>query len=285
MGLRCRRRCWRPRSHSTWCATRVLKWKKGVAIPVVASFLLVNCAFFGAGSPKIPEGAWVPLLDQRGARGFVDHVAARPALRCESAPRASNTARALFRGSAESRGQGHDGLSDRRSDGVPFMGGKHSWIRERADEERVVLLTLVRAARPYVPRRAREHRARFRALIPRHRAVRLHERPRIDSILSACGAQGLKLDSNETSFFYADPKLTRAGHDPLPDRQRHCTRSWRATRDLPRRSRHQARATSRTRRRGLDLVEVSIERKAPPLREAPVSLAAAGRPGTISSRR
>src|SRR5208283_3137753 len=46
------------------------------------------------------------------------------------------------------------------------------------------------------------------------------ERPRIEPIISACGANGLHLDSDKTSFFYADPKLTRAADKALPNWQR-----------------------------------------------------------------
>jgi K+ transporter len=46
------------------------------------------------------------------------------------------------------------------------------------------------------------------------------ERPSINPILLACGAEGLHLDSDTTSFFYADPKLSRAAERPLPAWQR-----------------------------------------------------------------
>jgi K+ transporter len=46
------------------------------------------------------------------------------------------------------------------------------------------------------------------------------EPPRIDPILAVCGAKGLRLDSDDTSFFYADPKLVRAEEKPMPAWQR-----------------------------------------------------------------
>ncbi len=41
--------------------TKVLKWRLAVAVPVVASFVLIDGTFFLSGLPKIPQGAWVPL--------------------------------------------------------------------------------------------------------------------------------------------------------------------------------------------------------------------------------
>jgi K+ transporter len=46
------------------------------------------------------------------------------------------------------------------------------------------------------------------------------EPPRIQAVMSACGADGLQLDSDTTSFFYADPKLVRATGKALPAWQR-----------------------------------------------------------------
>jgi KUP system potassium uptake protein len=105
--------------------------------------------------------------------------------------------------------------------GVPFIGGKHRWIRARADEEQIILLTLTRASRPYVPEAER--------VTIEHLSERLHivgasfgymEGPAISAITRACGAKGLDFDSDETSFFYADPKIMRSVDHPLPNWQR-----------------------------------------------------------------
>src|SRR5208282_3565671 len=78
--------------------------------------------------------------------------------------------------------------------GVPFV-AKHRWVSERAKRERVVLLTLVRAARPYVPE---DERVIIERVSPRIMTVAAAfgymERPRIDSILRACSANALHLD-------------------------------------------------------------------------------------------
>jgi KUP system potassium uptake protein len=105
--------------------------------------------------------------------------------------------------------------------GVPFVGGKHHWVRARAERERVVLLTLVRAASPYVPESERvkiDHVSDRLSLVTA--SFGYMEGPRIRPIIAACGAEGLRLDSDATSFFYADPKLSRASERSLPSWQR-----------------------------------------------------------------
>jgi KUP system potassium uptake protein len=105
--------------------------------------------------------------------------------------------------------------------GVPFMSGKHAWVRERAERERIVLLTLVRAARPYVPESERvriDHISNRLSLVTA--SFGYMDRPSVKPIVAACGAEGLHLEADTTSFFYADPKLTRADDKPLMNWQR-----------------------------------------------------------------
>jgi KUP system potassium uptake protein len=46
------------------------------------------------------------------------------------------------------------------------------------------------------------------------------EAPRIDPILRSCDAFGLDLDRDDTSFFYADPKIEAAPKDGMPNWRR-----------------------------------------------------------------
>jgi KUP system potassium uptake protein len=105
--------------------------------------------------------------------------------------------------------------------GVPFIGGTHRWVRARADEERIVLLTLVREAAPYL---ADTHRvvveSRSRRLSIVTAKFGYMEKPQMSRIVNACGAAGLDLETDETSYFYADPKLSRSDVDALPTWQR-----------------------------------------------------------------
>jgi KUP system potassium uptake protein len=203
--------------------TDVVKWKQVVVIPLITSFVLVDGTFFLAGLPKIPQGAWVPLVISgffvataltwlEGRRGVVKallrlQIPLEQYLR-EARPRAGEaTGTMVFL-----TGDQH---------GVPFVGGKHHWIRARANEERIVLVTLIRAARPYQPE---SERVSIAFVTERLALVTANfgymDRPSIGPIISACGAQGFHLDSEATSFFYADPKLSAAGEHPLPSLMR-----------------------------------------------------------------
>ncbi len=203
--------------------TKVLKWKLAVAVPLVTSFVLIDGTFFLAGLPKIPQGAWVPLA--------ISVVFMMTALTWLEGRRCISKALLdlqmpldqYLREATPSEGEAKGTMVFLTGDqhGVPFLGGKHHWIRARADEERVVLLTLIRAARPYVPE---AERVKIERVSERLSLVMASfgymERPSIDPILQACGGAGLHMDSDDTSFFYADPKLIRAPENPLPTWQR-----------------------------------------------------------------
>jgi KUP system potassium uptake protein len=202
----------------------VLKWKRIVAIPLVTSFVLVDGTFFLSGLPKIPQGAWVPLLISvvfmvtaltwlEGRRGVMQALLGR-----------QMPLEQFVRETAASQGPPQSIMVFLTGDhhGVPFVGGKRRWIRAQADKAQVVLMTLIRAASPYVKE---SQRVTIEVPSDRLSVVTAHfgymERPRISRIIAACGAQGLHLDSDETSFFYADPKLVRArGGKAMPAWQR-----------------------------------------------------------------
>jgi K+ transporter len=60
------------------------------------------------------------------------------------------------------------------------------------------------------------------------------EAPRIDPIIRACDAFGLHLDRDDTSFFYADPKIEAAPEHGMPGWRRELfTTLQRNARPLP----------------------------------------------------
>jgi KUP system potassium uptake protein len=202
---------------------KVLRWKRIVSIPLVGSFMVVDGTFFLAGLPKIPDGAWVPLvigvafvvtaLTWLQGRGFVSRKLIELQVPVE------RFRREVRENGGETQGTMVFLTGDQH--GVPFVGGRQSWVRARADEAHVVLLTLVRAARPY---ETESQRVKIERPSPRLTLVTASfgymERPRMQPIFAACTTLGLRLDSDDTSFFYADPKLTRADDRPMPTWQR-----------------------------------------------------------------
>jgi KUP system potassium uptake protein len=203
--------------------TRVLNWSRLVVFPLMILFGIVDSTFFLSALPKLAEGAWLPLaisaffvltswtwLEGRRcvAKSLLDLQLPLEQYLREAKP-------------SNERPQGTMVFLTGNPHGVPFIGGKHRWIRARADEEQIVLLTLTRAARPYVPESERVQIERVNERLAIVRAgFGYMEGPLISAVTRACGAQGLNIDSDETSFFYADPKIIASNEMQLPAWQR-----------------------------------------------------------------
>jgi len=203
--------------------TTILKWDRRTVTPLVAAFVLVDGTFLAASLPKIVDGAWIPLAIS--AAFAITALTWLEGRRCVGAsllrlqmPLAQYLHEARPT-TGEARGTMVFLTGNPR--GIPFIGSNHKWIRARADEERVVLLTLLRDPRPTV---AEAERVKIEQVSPRLSVVTANfgfmERPEIAAVLRACGAAGLHLDSDDTSFFYADPKIVRAAEDPMWGAQR-----------------------------------------------------------------
>jgi KUP system potassium uptake protein len=202
--------------------TRRLHWKKRYTLPMVATFVAIDGTFVLSSLPKFLDGAWVPLAISavlvfcamtwlEGRRCLTKSLA-------QKAMPLADYVRDAERVPDEPRGTMVFLTGD--PSGVPFV-GNHRWLRERAKEERVVLLTLVRSLKPYL---AGESRVRVENVRDRLTIVRANfgymERPNIRPVLRACSTAGLELDTDDTSFFYAEAKFVRAKDDPLPAWQR-----------------------------------------------------------------
>ncbi|GAC1310948.1 MAG: potassium transporter Kup [Vulcanimicrobiaceae bacterium] len=201
-----------------------LKWPQARTIPLVTLFLVVDGIFVASSLPKFFAGAWIPFaisavfvatamtwLEGRRcvAKSLIALTMPLETYIKEARPSAAEPVGTMVFLTGD-------------PSGIPFIGSKHRWIRARADEERVVLLTLQRVSRPYVASNAR---VTIKAVSPRLTIVTAGfgymERPSVKPIFEACGAAGLHLDSDETSFFYADPKIVESTSDALPHAVRH----------------------------------------------------------------
>ena len=202
--------------------TTRLHWKKRVALPIVTTFVAIDGTFVAACLPKFLDGAWVPVAISavltfcaltwlEGRRCFARSLT-------DKALPVADYLRGVEPRSATPKGTMVFLTAD--PGGVPFI-ASHRWLRDRAREERVVLLTLIRSLRPYV---SKASRVRVEDLDSRLTIVRATfgymERPNIVPILKACATQGLELDSDDTSFLYADAKIVRAHEGALPGWQR-----------------------------------------------------------------
>ncbi len=205
-------------------ATHVLRWKRIIRLPLITFFVLVDSTFFLSGLPKVPDGAWLPLAISvafvltawtwlTGRRCVAKSLTERQVplgqyLR-EARPSTDPPKRTLVFLTGDPRG-------------VPFIGGEHrGWIRAVADRGNMVLLTLIRAARPYVPQSERVAIERITGRVYRVQArFGYMEAPMMRWVSEACFVQGLNIDSDDTSFLYADPMVVADPHNPLPAWQR-----------------------------------------------------------------
>ncbi len=261
--------------------SRALHWNRALSIALVTAFVFVDGSLVVASLPKFIEGGWIPI--SISALLLTISLTWLEGRRC------------LARALAEQQiaiedvleklpaGYGAEGTMvfltpDPR--GVPFL-ARHRWIRERAQEERIVVLNIARAPKPHLTNEERVTVERFSLRLVRVIArFGYMEAPRIEPVLRSCEAFGLNLDRDDTSFFYADPKIEAAAGG-MPDWRRRALRDAPAQRAAAaRRSAHPGRAPRRARRHRRDLSGFRAERVAMAgmqgTRLTPLALAALG---------
>ena len=242
--------------------TKALHWPRRVAVPIVAAFIVIDGSFVLAGLPKFVDGGWLPiaisivlttvaLTWREGRRRVVAELTA------QQTPIA-DVSRLLQQSSPLPADAGSPTMVFLTPDprGVPFF-AKHRWIRERAREERLVVMHVDVVRRPYLDESQRVGLSstslpRFIRVLARFGYM---EPPRITPILRACGSMELHLDNDDTSFFFSEPKIVRAPYRPLPrwQRQRSFTHDAAQLASARRRSPRDRRASSGARRYGSDL--------------------------------
>jgi KUP system potassium uptake protein len=198
--------------------TRILHWRPYAAIPIISLFVIVDGSFVLAGLPKFVQGAWLPL-----AISAVLSIIALTWLEGRKRLHAALAAQQMPVDEVLQTIQQPTTLPTETMvfltpdpNGVPFL-ASHRWIRERARNERIVLLNLQPTRQPYVSADSRVTIETLSAQLVRVRGrFGFMESPRIDPVLQACGAQGLDIDNPETPFFYADPKIVAAKDHGFP---------------------------------------------------------------------
>ncbi|GAC1571233.1 MAG: potassium transporter Kup [Candidatus Elarobacter sp.] len=197
--------------------TKVLKWNRTLAITLVVFFVLVDGSLVVASLPKFLDGGYIPLaisavLVLLSMTWLEGRRALAKALAEQQTP-IEDVLKALPPGH-ETTGTMVFLTPDPR--GVPFL-ARHRWIRARAHEERLVVMNIARAPTPYL---TGDQRVTIERLSPRLIRVVARfgymEAPRIDPVFASCDAAGLDLDRDETSFFYADPKISALQPGGMP---------------------------------------------------------------------
>jgi KUP system potassium uptake protein len=192
--------------------TKVLNWNRPLSMALVTGFVLVDGSLVLASLPKVLHGGWIPLaIGGTLVLMSLTWLEGRRSLTKALAEQQIPIETVLEKLPA---GMGEHGTMvfltpDPR--GVPFL-ARHRWIRDRAQEERIVILNIARAPTPYLL-------TDFERVTVERMSLRLvrviarfgyMEAPEIGPILRSCEAFGLNLDRDDTSFFYADPKIEAA---------------------------------------------------------------------------
>jgi KUP system potassium uptake protein len=197
--------------------TRVLHWNRALSVLLVVAFVIVDGSLVLASLPKFLDGGWIPISISavivlisttwlEGRRCLTKALA-------EQQTPIEHVLEKLPSGMGE-RGTMVFLTADAR--GVPFL-ARHRWVRERAQEERIVVLNITRASTPYLDDADRVTVERLSLRLIRVIArFGYMESPRIAPIFKACGSLELDLDRDDTSFFYADPKIEKAAHGGMP---------------------------------------------------------------------
>lgn len=197
--------------------SRVLRWPAVRAVALLSAFVLVDGSFAIAGLPKFFNGGWVPFaVSLVLSLGSLAWLRGRRAMSAAIAAQTTPVAEFLDDFAIPLAGAPLMVLLTSDENSVPFLAA-HRWIRARARQEHVVLLTLVRAEGPAVDEAGRVHVEQLRPRLTRVVArFGYMEPPRIEPIVAACRAAGLELDTPSTSYFYADPKpVSTAGETPF----------------------------------------------------------------------
>jgi KUP system potassium uptake protein len=198
-------------------------WSRARAGALVGWFVLVDAAFVLACLPKIQSGGWFPLAVATCIAVVV--TTWLEGRRCVS--------KALFEQQMPvadvAQMLQHNVTPETPTmvvltpdpTGVPFF-ARHRWVRDRAREERLVLLHLAPANRPYI---SDDERVTVERFSPAFTGVAVRfgymELPRLEPIVRGCGKVGVLLQRDDTSFFYADPKVERDSNDAFPAWRRH----------------------------------------------------------------
>jgi KUP system potassium uptake protein len=197
--------------------TNVLHWPKRWARLLVGAFLVVDGSFVLASLHKFLEGGYVPIaISAVLVLISLTWLEGRRYLASALSAQQTPVEEVLHKLPVADQAAGTMVFLTPDPRGVPFM-ARHRWIRDRANEERIVLLNIARAQPPYL---TKAERVTIERLAPRLVRVIARfgymEQPRIDPILRSCEASGLELDRDDTSFFYADPKIEPAKHPKMP---------------------------------------------------------------------
>ena len=191
--------------------TKVLRWNRALSLLLVFLFVVVDGSLVVASLPKFLDGGYIPIgISAVLVAVSLTWLEGRRSLTKALADQQIPLEEVLEHLPPGVGDQGTMVFLTPDPRGVPFL-ARHRWIRARAQEERIVVMNIARAGTPYLTDEERVTVERFSLRLVRVIArFGYMEAPRIDPIFRSCDAFDLHLDRDDTSFFYADPKIEPA---------------------------------------------------------------------------
>jgi KUP system potassium uptake protein len=195
-------------------------WSRRRVIPIVAVFLTIDLAFFGANILKLPQGGWVPLVIAGSIFILMDTWKRGRAILAETMRERSVPIDLFINDIAkhpERRVPGSAVFMTGAASGVPGA-LLHNVKHNRVVHERVVLLTVVTEEIPRVPK---EHRVEVTELGHGFYRVIAHygfaQDPSMTDMLAAMRPHHLTLKPMDTTFYLGrDTLITTKKKTGLP---------------------------------------------------------------------
>ena len=194
-----------------WVLRERFKWTLPMIVPLVALFLIVDCAFLIGNLPKFFEGGYIPVgIAVVVFTLFTTWVSGRRRLATALAA-LSTPVEEFVRLVDDKPATKEDSTAiflTPHPDGIPFI-LRHHWLRTRKLQEEVVLLTITVTRRPYVDP---PNRVKIEQIVPRLTRVTAYygfmETPDVNDILSHCRPHvPPEIELEDADYFLARPRI------------------------------------------------------------------------------
>jgi KUP system potassium uptake protein len=194
-----------------WVLRERFKWTLPMIVPLVALFLIVDCAFLIGNLPKFFEGGYIPVgIAVVVFTLFTTWVSGRRRLATALAALSTPVEEfvRLVNDKPASKEDSTAIFLTPHPDGVPFI-LRHHWLRTRVLQEEIVLLTFVVTRRPYVDPSGR---VKIEQIVPRLTRITAYygfmETPDVNDVLAHCRPQiPPEIELEDADYFLARPRI------------------------------------------------------------------------------
>ena len=194
-----------------WVLRDRFKWSAPKIVPLVALFLIVDCAFLVGNLPKFLEGGYIPVsIAVVVFTLFTTWVSGRRRL-AKALAALSTPVEEFVREVGNQPASKKDSTAiflTPHPEGIPFI-LRHHWLRTRVLQEEVVLLTIIATRHPHVDP---ANRVKIEPIVPRLTRVTAFygfmETPDVSDILSHCRPQlPPEIELEDADYFLARPRI------------------------------------------------------------------------------